>query len=244
MTTTARRPSAKPQSRQEVRTFATRLEARDLGGLQFRLDGYASLTETPYDMGSYTETIQRGAFGATLASRPDVQLLVNHLGLPLARSTIPAGQVGHLDLSEDSKGLHFAAQLDRDDPDAQSVMRKVGTGLMDQCSFSFKVVRQRWSADRSQRDIHEVSLDRADVSVVNQGASPTTSVQARSNGATRRFPSQLRYYQAITRLGALDLTAEERQRIINDPVVRAAADRHGNLSFWQAVTHSYRNGRT
>jgi HK97 family phage prohead protease len=107
---------------------------------------------------------------------------------------VPPGQVGHLQLSEDDRGLHFAAQLDRDDPGARTLMCKIGSGLMDQCSFSFKVVRQNWSTDSTQRDIREVSMDRADVSVVNYGASPTTSVQARAAGKLRR--SNLDLYRA------------------------------------------------
>jgi hypothetical protein len=83
----------------EHRTFRTRLTTRDAGGLEFRLEGYASLTQSPYDMGSYTESISRGAFTTKLAKNPDVQLLVNHGGLPLARTTISPGQVGHLALS-------------------------------------------------------------------------------------------------------------------------------------------------
>ena len=130
-------------------------------------------------MGGYTETIARGAFRKSLAGQPDVMLLVNHDGFPLARTTLPAGMPGHLSLTEDVRGLYFDAQLDRGDPDAQALMRKVGSGLMDQCSFAFRVIKQDWSDDRSQRTIHEVSLDRGDVSVVNYGASPMTSVDAR-----------------------------------------------------------------
>ena len=98
---------------------------------------------------------------------------------PLARTTLPAGMPGHLSLTEDVRGLYFDAQLDRGDPDAQALMRKVGSGLMDQCSFAFRVIKQDWSDDRSQWTIREVSLDRGDVSVVNYGASPMTSVDAR-----------------------------------------------------------------
>ena len=162
--------------------------------MQFVLSGYASMTGVGYDMGTYTEVIQPGAFRTTLSSGADVQLLLNHAGLPLARSTVPMGQVGSLQLSEDSQGLHFIAQLDRDDPDAQAVMRRVSTGLMDQCSFGFTVTRQSWSDDRSKRFIEEVNLNRGDVSVVNQGASPTTSVTARAAGRQR---PNLAYYQAV-----------------------------------------------
>jgi HK97 family phage prohead protease len=169
----------------EFRTFATRLEARDIGGLEFKVSGYASVTEAPYDMGSYEETISRSAFTKTLSMRPDVQLLLNHEGLPLARTTVAPGQPGHLQLSEDSKGLRFDAQLDRDDPDAQTLMRKVGIGVMDQASFAFRVIRQSWNDAHTLRTINEVSLDRGDVSIVNFGASPTTSVDARSSSNGR-----------------------------------------------------------
>jgi len=202
--TTKRPPKQALLKGREVRTFSTTLEARDDGGLQFVLEGYASLTETPYDMGSYQETIKRGAFGKTLSERPDVQLLINHEGLPIARTTIPWGQPGGLQLEEDSRGLHFTAQLDREDPDAATLMRKVGTGLMDSCSFGFVVTRQSWNSDRSQRFLEEVSLNRGDVSVVNQGASPTTFVTARA-AAARKGRTPLSIFQARAR--ALNLKA-------------------------------------
>src|SRR5450755_1315268 len=181
MTTTA---SATSTGTQEIRTFTHRLTAQDVGDSSpaFTVSGYASVVEQPYDMGGYTETISRGAFTGTLSKNPDVQLLLNHQGLPLARTTVPPGQVGHLALTEDPLGLHFAALLDRNDSDCQSLVRKIAGGLMDEASFAFRVIRQDWSSDRSERKITEISLDRGDVSVVNFGASPTTSVDARSLG--------------------------------------------------------------
>jgi len=173
--------------------------AYSLKGLQFKVTGYASTFEQPYEMGSYTETIARGAFAETLSGRPDVQLLVNHEGLPLARTTIPPGLPGHLRLSEDFTGLHFDAQLDRDDPDAVTLMRKIGTGLMDQASFAFKVTKQAWSDDYTQRTIQAVDINRGDVSVVNQGANAATSVDARSRGRRRPGVAPLSLYQARAR---------------------------------------------
>jgi HK97 family phage prohead protease len=214
MTTTTQSPRIDMLGGLEHRTFTTRLTTRDAGGLEFRLEGYASLTESGYDMGSYTESISRGAFTTTLAKNPDVQLLINHEGLPLARTTISPGQVGHLGLSEDDRGLHFLAQLDRDDDDARAVMRKVGNGLMDQCSFAFRVVDQDWNSDRTVRTIKEVSLDRGDVSVVNYGASAATSVQART---------------ALREGSAAAAAARTRHlNILNN------AGRSGNLSLYQA----------
>ena len=81
-------------------------------------------------------------------------------------------------------------------------MRKIGTGLLDQCSFAFPVIRQSWNDSRTKRTITEVSLDRGDVSVVGYGASPTTSVDARALGA-QSTSGNLSLYQARARAAAL-----------------------------------------
>ena len=136
----------------------------------------ALIRDNGYDMGWYTERIMSGAFANTLNRSPDVQLLVNHEGLPLARTTN-----GTLDLREDAdQGLVFEARVDSADPDAQTLARKVESGLMDQCSFAFRVLRQNWSDDHDVREITEVDLNRGDVSVVNYGANPKTSAAVRS----------------------------------------------------------------
>jgi len=202
MKTRTRTPRIATVNGLELRSFATKLEARDNGGLEFKVEGYASVVDTPYDMGGYDETIARGAF--TDADRADVQLLVNHEGLPLARTTVSPGQPGHLALTEDYRGLHFSAQLDREDPDAQTLMRKIGSGLMDQASFAFRVVRQSWNDARTERTIKEVSLDRGDVSVVNYGASPTTSVDARSRRLQEAGDPNL--YRLLAQASALGAT--------------------------------------
>jgi hypothetical protein len=46
-------------------------------------------------------------------------------------------------------------------------------------SFAFRVIRQKWSEDRSRRVLTEVSLADGDVSVVTYPAYPTTTVEAR-----------------------------------------------------------------
>jgi hypothetical protein len=48
-------------------------------------------------------------------------------------------------------------------------------GDLDEMSFAFRVVRQDWAPDWSQRDIREVDLNKGDVSVVNYGANPHTA---------------------------------------------------------------------
>lgn len=81
-------------------------------------------------------------------------------------------------------------------------MRKIGSGLLDQASFAFRDIRQQWNDSHTERTIQEVSLDRGDVSVVNFGASRTTSVDARALGGQAQ-KSNLSLYQARARATAL-----------------------------------------
>jgi HK97 family phage prohead protease len=159
----------------EVRILpSSTLECRSADGtLTFR--GVASSVESPYEMGFYTETIKRGAFDKTLSLRPDVQLLINHEGLPLARTTN-----GSLTLRSTDVGLEFEARVPEDDPDAARVASKVSSRLLDQCSFAFRCIADEWNDDYDQRDIYEVSLDRGDVSICNYGANSNTPVTVRS----------------------------------------------------------------
>jgi HK97 family phage prohead protease len=153
---------------------STGLEVREHNDGSITLTGYASVTETPYDVGFYTEMIERGAFKRTLREDPDVQLLINHEGLPLART-----KSGTLRLSENDRGLFVEADLDPDDPDAQSLVRKMKRGDIDQMSFAFQATSQTWNEDYTERSINAVSIHRGDVSVVNQAANPAATAQVR-----------------------------------------------------------------
>lgn len=162
----------------ERRVRLEHVEVRDNPDGTKHLTGYASVTDTGYDMGWYTEQIARGAFKKTLTEDPDVQLLINHAGLPLART-----KSGTLQLSEDNIGLRVDADLDPEDPDVQSLTRKMDRGDVDQMSFAFRATRQSWTDDYTERTITEVDLHRGDVSVVNQGANPYTSSSVRADDA-------------------------------------------------------------
>lgn len=169
----------------ERRAFeAEKLEIRESQDGGWTLTGYASVTEVPYEVGFYTEKIARGAFKRTLKNEPDVTLLLNHgdggSGLPLART-----KSGTLTLEEDRNGLYVEANLDPLDPDAQLLQRKMKRGDLDgQMSFAFQAIDQDWSDDFGERTLRSVEINRGDVSIVTQGASPTTSSMIRSlNGA-------------------------------------------------------------
>src|ERR1700733_1932622 len=62
------------------------LECRELDDGTLRMSGYGSVTEHPYEVGPFTETIRKGAFKRTLSEDPDVVLLYGHEGMPLART--------------------------------------------------------------------------------------------------------------------------------------------------------------
>jgi HK97 family phage prohead protease len=165
----------------ERRTFpASEMELRETDDGSLHLSGYASVTETAYEVGFYTETIKRGAFKRTLGEQPDVQLLVNHEGLPLART-----KSGTLTLTEDERGLKVDADLDPEDPDVQSLSRKMKRGDIDQMSFAFQATDQDWDEAFTERTIKAVSIHRGDVSVVNQGANPAAAASIRSQDAVR-----------------------------------------------------------
>ncbi len=182
------------------------LELREVDGA-LTLDGWASVVEVTYDMGWYEETIKRGAFTKTLSEQPDVQLLMNHEGLPLARTIS-----GTLQLTEDNRGLHVSADLNPDDPDVQRLAPKVQRGDIDQMSFAFRVVKQQWlwieddGEGMDQREILEVNIDRGDVSVVNQGANAATSFSLRDLAVRFELPGAEQYGSALVNLraGVLD----------------------------------------
>src|SRR5438270_539152 len=93
--------------------------------------------------------------GPGMAHARHMALLVNHEGLPLARTTS-----GNLELTEDQVGLHVRASLDPADPDVQMVSTKMKRGDLTELSFAFIVSRQTWSDDYSQRTIEAVNLAR------------------------------------------------------------------------------------
>jgi len=88
---------------------------------------------------------------------------------------------GTLFLADDEVGLRYEIIPDMEDPDAQSVMRKIQRGDITQSSFAFKVARDEWddSVEPALRTITEIDT-LYDVSPVTYPASPTTSVGVRS----------------------------------------------------------------
>lgn len=161
---------------QERRMAVTDIEFRE-SDAGVTLAGYASTFNQPYDMGWYTETVAPGAFNRTLGMSPDVRLLVNHDGLPLARTTS-----GTLTLGTDDRGLTVSAVLDPNDPDVASLVPKMRRGDLNQMSFAFRTISDVWEDDMTKRTMRELDLSNGDVSVVTYPANPGALASLRSAG--------------------------------------------------------------
>ena len=172
MTDIAQRANLERESRTFASTFAFRDDTED----SVTFTGVASTVDTPYTVrdafGEYTETMSPGAFKKTLKEKDDVRLLINHDGIPLARTKSKT-----LRLSADPH-LSAEATLDPKSPLVQTIRSAMDRGDMDQMSIGMRVHRQEWNEDYTQRNIKEAQL--FDVSLVTYPANPATSAQLRS----------------------------------------------------------------
>jgi HK97 family phage prohead protease len=134
-----------------------------------------------------------------LLNNADVNFLVNHSGLSLART-----KSGSLILDEDGTGLRNLAEMNPKRNDVNDLYHAVNDKDVDEQSFGFRVVADEWMdedgepsnmMEGTQRRILEVSLNKGDVSAVNYGANPATSGGFRSLDRTL---ADLRNGKALT----------------------------------------------
>jgi HK97 family phage prohead protease len=129
------------------------------------IGGYAAVFNSlSQDLGGFREVIRRGAFQSTIAGGADVRFLINHDGLPLART-----KSGTLRLAEDDRGL----------------IPKMKRGDLSQMSFGFRTLKDAWRQEGADqiRELHAVDL--FDVSAVTYPAYQSTEVALRSLAASR-----------------------------------------------------------
>jgi len=138
-----------------------------------KLVGYAAVFDSPSEPLPWTEFVKRGAFSKTLNDGADVRLLIDHEGVPLARTTS-----GTLMLREDDRGLFVESELDPMNPDAARLISALRRGDISQMSFAFRTIKDSWNTDRSVRELREVQL--FDVSVVTFPAYESTVAELRA----------------------------------------------------------------
>ncbi|QIG68365.1 prohead protease protein [Rhizobium phage RHph_Y3_56_1] len=145
-----------------------------------KVSGYAAVFGQTTDIGGFfREVIEKGAFRDAIG-RDDVVFLINHDGLPLARTSS-----GTLTLREDERGLYMETVLDAQDPDVKSIVGKMKRGDLNKMSFAFRADVQEWddTQDPPTRTLKKVSLH--DVSIVTTPAYGGTSIGLRSLAAAK-----------------------------------------------------------
>ena len=158
----------------EIRTQTAPVEVRAEENT-LKVSGYAAVFDSETDIGGmFTETIERGAF-AEAVGRDDVVFLIEHDGLPLART-----RSGTLKLTEDDHGLLIESELDLSDPDVSRIAPKMKRGDLDKMSFGFIPEVEEWddSGEMPKRTIKRAQL--FDVSVVTFPAYSDTEIGLRS----------------------------------------------------------------
>jgi HK97 family phage prohead protease len=154
--------TGKAKSKLETRLFQIEdFEVReDADGMH--LEGYAALFNSRSEnLGGFTETIQPGAFRASLKARNNVFLLYNHDTNAVLAST----RAGTLTLSEDERGLKIAASI-APTSTGRDVSVLVKRGDLSGFSFGFSMPARggdEWNAEGTERvlksvRLHEVSL--------------------------------------------------------------------------------------
>lgn len=145
----------------------------DDGGL--KVEGYAAVFNQEAGIGGwFREVFRPGAFAEAIG-RDDVVFLVNHEGLPLART-----RSNTLSLVEDDHGLKMTTVLDPEDPDVRAIAGKMRRGDLDKMSIAFSPDVQTWdeTGEVPLRIIERASL--YDVSVVTTPAYGGTEIALRS----------------------------------------------------------------
>jgi HK97 family phage prohead protease len=166
----------------EMRSCVGAIELRQSENGKDTVFGYALKFGVPYDMGWFTEEIQRGALdGADLT---DVRILFNHdQNLILGRTKAGTAKVGI-----DEVGMWYMAELP-DSPTGQNVKEALRRGDIDQSSWAFSISTDesgrskgdKWSM-KDGKDYRVITSVRAvyDASPVTYPANPDTTAAKRS----------------------------------------------------------------
>lgn len=179
------------------------------GGL--KVEGYAAVFNQEADIGGmFREKFLPGAF-ADAIGRDDVVFLVNHEGLPLARTRSKT-----LTLEEDKHGLRMATTLDPEDPDVKAIAGKMKRGDLDKMSIAFFPEVQTWDESDPENPLRTISrASLYDVSVVTTPAYDGTEIALRSLEKHRDQQRRQENFHAARkrRMGMhLALTARENGR--------------------------------
>ena len=196
----------------EIRTFnVENLELRQEGEDNIVV-GYGSVFNTlSNELGGFREIIAEGAFDGRL--NDDVRFLINHDGLPLARTTN-----GTLRLTTDERGLKYEAQV-ANTSIGRDLIELMRNGTINQSSFAFVVEDDSWEVRDgvNVRTINKVSR-LYDVSAVTYPAYEEASVALRSMEAWQKEEEEKKMQEN------LEKEMEERVKEDKDLTKRSLAE--------------------
>lgn len=154
----------------ERRFASATWEVREAPDGSVGLKGYAAV----FDYEAYGEVVRPTAFTKTLTENVDCVLLVNHEGIPLARTTS-----GTMTLAVDQVGLLVdIPAVDMTSPLVQETVSAIRRGDMKHMSFAFRVIRDQIN-ENGVRELLEVAL--VDVSVVTFPWYDATSIDMKAD---------------------------------------------------------------
>jgi len=149
----------------------------------YEVEGYATVYNRGYEMwdmaGPYTEVVDQHSLDRSLSQTPDVAFLVNHKGVAMARSRSRSGNPT-LVLRSDTTGMHIQAWLNAERQDVKDLASAIDDEIVDEMSFAFRIEDHVWDDDYTQLTLKQLNINRGDVSAVNYGANPFTSIAARA----------------------------------------------------------------
>lgn len=167
----------------ERRCMPLAVELREDGDSP-KIGGHAAIFDTPAEIWGFEEVVRRNAFADSVKA-DDVRALWNHNpDVVLGRT-----KSGTLTLTEDDTGL----AIEIDPPDTQAardLMVSMERGDVDQMSFGFGVIEERWTTREDDLDLRELLKVRLyDVSPVTFPAYDETDVAVRA--ALRNAPHEV-----------------------------------------------------
>lgn len=206
----------------ETRTFQLRAVFNE-DEEEFALEGTAvSYDCLSGDVGGFFERIMPGSFARSLRSGADVKCLLNHD----PNHVLGRSQSGTLALHDETDGLKFRCQLDRNNSTHQNVHAMVKRGDLNECSFAFVVPSGGDQFDEVMHQGKKVvrrtvrDADLRDISAVTYPAYQNgTSVSARKHVGTQLLSTgtidanNRRRVEEIGRMIAADRAAEVAQEM-------------------------------
>lgn len=182
---------------------------------------YDQFYEVRDHLGTFREKMRPGVASDALAAGADVRYLLNHDGLPMARSL-----AGTLTFEDTPTALRCVASLDIRQRLSNDYVIAVERGDLTQMSCGFCVGLDVWSDDMEEREIFRFS-DFSDVSGVTYPASPSTSVQlAQRTALTMPVESRARVRKLYVDLRAGKVLSQGNQ----DRIVDAVSTLHSVLA--------------